>query len=277
MLETDPYERSSTATTSKPLASNRSQTCDPTSPRRSGYADLFAVMPPPSLARGAARGSPARPAPRRRHRLPADDLRVDVGGRREREARNGEHVGQIPRAADGMHRLGDACALDDRGEDVLIAQVEDRLRCATNSRSISSAGRSWSRRRGIDVLRHVDEMAADLVRIDDVRRLDDGRQRNPAVGDVQVVVRADAPPRPQQEADDAEVAAVVGRRHRKELRRQQATSHGRRERAEDEVERPEAPSTARPAAPAPGATIFSTDAPAWISPPSSRIRARVHR
>ena len=53
-----------------------------------------------------------------------------------------------------------------------------------------------------------------MVGIDDVRRLDDGRQRNPPVGDVQRVVGADARAHAHDHADDAEIAAVVGRRVR---------------------------------------------------------------
>ena len=48
-----------------------------------------------------------------------------------------------------------------------------------------------------------------MVRIDDVRCLDDGGEGNAPVGDVQVVVRADAAVHAQQQADHSEVAAVI--------------------------------------------------------------------
>ncbi len=91
---------------------------------------------------------------------------------------------------------------------------------------------------GLDVARDVDQVPADLLRVDHVRRLDDGRQRHPPVGDVQVVVGADAPGRPEQEADDAEVAEPVCMGVLLELRGQDTRRLWRRECAEDEVERP---------------------------------------
>ena len=92
----------------------------------------------------------------------------------------------------------------------------------------------------VDVLGDVEQVPPDTLRIDHVRGLHHRRQRDAPVGDVQVVVRADAPVDAEQQANDAEVAAVVGRRLHGELGREHAARHRRRQRAENVVEALEA-------------------------------------
>ena len=110
-----------------------------------------------------------------------------------------------------MDRLGDAGARDLRGDDVLLAERgEHRLQVAEVLAADLGRGLVELGRVRVDVLRQVDEMALGRLRVDDVGRLDDARQRHAAVGDVQRVVRAHALAHAGDEADDAEVALLVG-------------------------------------------------------------------
>ena len=144
------------------------------------------------------------------HRLAADDLGIHVRRRRERETRHGEHLRQVLRASEQVHRLRDPRALHDGREHVLRMQLrEDPLHVAEVLALDLVRGPREVGVERIEVLRRIDEMPADVVGVDDVRRLHHGRQRHAPVGDVEVVVRADAPAEPKQQADDAEVAAVV--------------------------------------------------------------------
>ena len=93
--------------------------------------------------------------------------------------------------------------------------------------------------RRVDVLRGVDDVPAGVSRIDDVGRLDHRRQRDPPVGDVERVVGADAARRPQEHADDAEVAAVVGRCLFGQRRRKQPPCERREQRAQHVIELPQ--------------------------------------
>ena len=63
---------------------------------------------------------------------------------------------------------------------------------------------------GLHVRGHVDQVALDGLRVDDVGRLDHARDRHAAVGDVDRVVRADALLDARDQADDAHVAQRVG-------------------------------------------------------------------
>ena len=123
----------------QPLADVR-----PDEARRTGYADLGSCRRPLS-PREAARGSPAAPAPLRPSRLAADDLRVDVRGRRKREARDGEHVGQV-RSRRRRVCTGSVTRARWTTEARMSSSRRSKIvfACATYSRSISSAGRSWS-------------------------------------------------------------------------------------------------------------------------------------
>ncbi len=165
------------------------------------------------------------------HGLAVDDLRIDVSRRREHEARDRELLGKPLRAAERVDGLDGRRALDDDALDVGVGQRrEDRPDVTKVVVGDVRLGPLEIGMRRIDVLRRVEQMAADVLGIDDVRRLDDRRQRHPPVGDVEGVVRADAPRGLHDDADDAEVATVVlrdcgrefGREEPPRERRQQA-------------------------------------------------------
>ena len=97
-----------------------------------GLGKSLQVMPPPCCSAGSRSRIPGTTVfGDADHGLAADDLRVDVRGRREREPRHREHLGQPLRAADEVHRLGHARPLHDLRDDLVVAQVgEDRARVA---------------------------------------------------------------------------------------------------------------------------------------------------
>ena len=167
--------------------------------------------------------------------LPVDELRVHVRRRGDGQTRRREDV-LVAARAEHVDRLGDPRAGDLRREHVLLAQRrEQRL-------DVLDVGAPDVGRRAlelgavrVDVLRRVDERAADALGVDDVRRLDDGRQRDPAVGDVHRVVRADALAHAHHQADDAEVAQRVGPDGELQLGREQRLGVHRQHRRDDLV------------------------------------------
>jgi hypothetical protein len=141
-----------------------------------------------------------------------------------------------------MNRLDDAGPLDARGEYLLVAETrENRPRVAEVPLLELVEGSIEVRVGRIDVLGDVEERAARERRIDDVGRLHDRGQRHAPVGDVQRVVGADASPDTQEEADHAEVAAVIRGRCGDEAFVQQKPCLGRGQRTEDLIEWPQPP------------------------------------
>ena len=97
-------------------------------------------------------------------------------------------------------------------EHVVVAEVGKIVRACAEVVALDLVRGSLVSRDGrVDVLRA--RRAVSRRRAPDRRRASSRRpwSAGPPVGDVQVVVRADAPRRPQEQADDAEVAAMVGR------------------------------------------------------------------
>ena len=140
-----------------------------------------------------------------------------------------------------MHRLRDAGALDDAIANLFVPEVgEDALDVTEVLGLDLCRGPVEVLVPRVDVLRGVEERPANVVGIDDVRRLDDRRQRHAPVGDVQVVVGADAAVDAQQQADDAEITAMIVRQARSDVVRQQPPRHRRHEGAEHLVEGAEA-------------------------------------
>src|SRR5207245_2459124 len=145
-----------------------------------------------------------------------------------------EYLRHVLRAAEQVDGLDDAGPLDDRTEDrVAVDGGEDAPDTAEVDLLQVLQGLVEVDVEGIRVARRIEQVPADVRRVDDVRRLDDRGQAHATVGDVQVVVGADAPPQPQDEADDAEIAAAVGREARRDRLGEEPPRLRRRERAED--------------------------------------------
>ena len=150
----DPYDRSSMPTTSYPSRRSRSQRCEPINPAAPVTPTFFTMcsLSPFSRSRHAAA---TRCSTRMRARMPgttrsatpvtltAHHLGVDAEPSKRAQAPVPGHVGHVARAAEEMHRLGDPCPLDPRGENHLVVQCGKIVRaCRKVVAATSASGRS---------------------------------------------------------------------------------------------------------------------------------------